>query len=202
MTTGPTTEEITCKAILPGDSGIGKTCIIKRLCENAYNALSTSTIGASAKTKIICYSNTQRIKLQVWDTAGQECYRSLNKIFYRDAKIVILVYDITIRKSFEELKHYWYRQVETTCEKDPIIGIAGNKCDRYVEEQVSESEVKEFAEKIGAIFKYTSAFSGDGIIELFKELGAKALNIPLVNPNKTNILTIEPKEQKKHRKCC
>lgn len=202
MTTNPTTEEITCKAILLGESGIGKTCIIKRLCENSFDSLQSSTIGASAKTKILCYSNTQRIKLQVWDTAGQECYRSLNKIFYRDAKIVILVYDITIRKTFEELKHYWYRQVETICEKNPIIGIAGNKCDKFVEEQVNESEVKEFAEKIGAIFKYTSAFSGDGINELFKELGAKVLKIPLDNPNKTNILNINPKDEKKHKKCC
>ena len=192
-------DELTCKAILLGNSSIGKTCIIKRLCENSYDMSTTLTLGASAQTKTICFSNTKRLRLEVWDTAGQECYRSLNKIFYRDAKIVILVYDITNRKTFEDLKYYWYRQVESSCEKNPIIGIAGNKCDLFTEEQVSEEEGKEFAMKVGATFKIVSALNGTGVNELFKELSAKVFDIRKDAEKKNNIIL---KEKKKEKKCC
>lgn len=199
--TALSTEELTCKAILLGNSNIGKTCIIKRLCENSYDDLTPVTLGASAKTKTICFSNTKRLKLQVWDTAGQECYRSLNKIFYRDAKIVILVYDITNRKTFEDLKYYWYRQVESCCERNPIIGIAGNKCDLFNEEQVSDEEAKEFSIKIGATFKIISALTGTGINELFKELSAKVFDIKIGGNTKVNNITLKENKKKK-KKCC
>lgn len=196
----PPSEELTIKAILLGNSNIGKTCIIRRLCENSYDETTTSlTLGACAQTKTICFSNTKRLKLAVWDTAGQECYRSLNKIFYRDAKIVILVYDITNRKTFEDLKYYWYRQVESSCEKNPIIGIAGNKCDLFNEEQVSEEEGIEFAMKVGATFKIVSALNGVGVNELFKELSAKVFNIKK-EPEKKNSIILKEKQKKK--KCC
>ena len=192
-------DELTCKAILLGNSSIGKTCIIRRLCENSYDMSTTLTLGASAQTKTICFSNTKRLKLEVWDTAGQECYRSLNKIFYRDAKIVILVYDITNRKTFEDLKYYWYRQVESSCEKNPIIGIAGNKCDLFTEEHVSEEEGQECAMKVGATFKIVSALNGTGVNELFKELSAKVFDIRKDAEKKNNIIL---KEKKKEKKCC
>ena len=117
----PQIETITCKAILLGESGIGKTCIIRRLCTDSYDSNSIATVGSSCSVKVIEYPTHQRIKFEVWDTAGQESYRSLNKIFYRDAKIVILVYDITNRKSFDELQHYWARQLDSTCLNCSII---------------------------------------------------------------------------------
>ena len=132
----PQIETITCKAILLGESGIGKTCIIRRLCTDSYDSNSIATVGSSCSVKVIEYPTHQRIKFEVWDTAGQESYRSLNKIFYRDAKIVILVYDITNRKSFDELQHYWARQLDSTCLNCSIIGIAANKSDLFDKEQI------------------------------------------------------------------
>ena len=197
-------DELTCKAILLGNSSIGKTCIIRRLCENSYDMSTTLTLGASAQTKTICFSNTKRLRLEVWDTAGQECYRSLNKIFYRDAKIVVLVYDITNRKSFDELQHYWARQLDSTCLNCSIIGIAANKSDLFDKEQISEEEGVEFANSLDAVFKLTSAFKGSGINELFKKLGEKLLNInqePVVNQSIT-LDEDQIKKKKEKPSCC
>ena len=200
----PQIETITCKAILLGESGIGKTCIIRRLCTDSYDSNSIATVGSSCSVKVIEYPTHQRIKFEVWDTAGQESYRYLNKIFYRDAKIVILVYDITNRKSFDELQHYWARQLDSTCLNCSIIGIAANKSDLFNKEQISEEEGVEFANSLDAVFKLTSAFQGSGINELFQKLGEKLLNInqePVVNQSIT-LDEDQIKKKKEKPSCC
>lgn len=102
------------KAVLVGETGIGKTCIIQRLCFGEYKENPESTIGSATDKKILDYGQ-EKLTLEIWDTAGQEVYRSLNRIFYKDAKIVVLVYDITNRVTFEEIKKYWFNQVRTIC---------------------------------------------------------------------------------------
>ena len=89
-----------CKVVLLGESGVGKTCIISRFINNTFDDNGMSTTGGKS------------IKFDIWDTAGQEKYRALTKIFYKDASIAILVYDITRRESFEELKNYWFNQIK------------------------------------------------------------------------------------------
>ena len=102
-----------CKVILVGESGVGKTCIIVRFVSEEYKEETISTTGASYASKIMEFSDYKKsIQFQIWDTAGQEKYRGLTKLFYKDAKIVILVYDITRRKSFDEIKNYWYNQIK------------------------------------------------------------------------------------------
>ena len=76
------------------------------------------------------------LTFDIWDTAGQEKYRSLAKIFYKDAKAVVLVYDVTNEKSFNEMKDYWYEQIKQLGDKDIIIAIAANKSDLYEEKKV------------------------------------------------------------------
>ena len=116
------------------------------------------------------------MQFDLWDTAGQEKYRSISMIFYKDAKIAILVYDITRRETFEQIKEYWYKQVKESSTSDIIIAVVGNKCDLFDKEQVKEEEGKEFSNQIGAIFKSTSCFHNVGIQELFKDIGIKFLN--------------------------
>ena len=88
------------KVVIIGESGVGKTCIIERFCQNKFTQSTVSTIGAAnASAKV--YIREKAYDLDIWDTAGQELYRSLNKIFYKNAKIAILVYDITKKASFE-----------------------------------------------------------------------------------------------------
>jgi len=155
-----------CKVVLLGDSGVGKTCIISRYISGAFDQNSPTTNGASYASKIVEITN-KSVSLDIWDTAGQEKYKSLTKFFYKDAKVAILVYDITQKESFTNMKQYWYEQLKEFGSKDIIIGVAGNKCDMYEKEDVSENEGKEFAEQIGAFFEMTSAKNNTGINDLF-----------------------------------
>jgi small GTP-binding protein len=101
-----------CKTILIGETGVGKTSIIARYINNKYEEGIMSTHGANYISKNVEFEEyNESINFQIWDTAGQEKYRGLTKIFYKDAKIIILVYDISSRKSFEEIKNYWYKQI-------------------------------------------------------------------------------------------
>ncbi len=102
------------KLVLLGESGVGKTSIIKRYIKDEFDDGQIATKCASFDTKIIKLDefNEKYIKLNIWDTAGQEKYRALSKIFYKEASAAILVYDTTNKKSFEEIKDYWYNQVK------------------------------------------------------------------------------------------
>ena len=103
-----------CKVVLLGESGVGKTCIISRYTNNTFEENIMSTTGASYCGKAMTFDEYggKTIKFEIWDTAGQEKYRALTKIFYKDAAVAILVYDITRRKSFDEIKNYWYNQIK------------------------------------------------------------------------------------------
>ena len=109
-----------CKVVLLGESGVGKTSIISRFINNVFGENIISTTGASYAGKTMTFDEFERnaIKFEIWDTAGQEQYRSLTKIFYKDAAAAILVYDITRKNSFLELKNYWYDQVKETAPKN------------------------------------------------------------------------------------
>ena len=127
-------------------------------------------------TKQVYYEKTdQKINYEIWDTAGQEKYRSLTKIFYQDSKVTLLVYDITRKDSFEAIKNYWYTEVRDNSPQDVIIAIVGNKSDLYEYEEVTEDEVKEFAKSINAIYQQTSACNGSGVKELFDMIGNKII---------------------------
>ena len=163
-----------CKVVLVGDSGVGKTCIISRYISGAFNQNSPSTNGASYASKLITFEDLKKsISLDIWDTAGQEKYKSLTKFFYKDAAVAILVYDVTNRNSFESMKNFWYGQIQDFGSKNIILGVAGNKCDMYEKEEVNENEGKEFAESIGAFFEITSAKNNTGINELFETASNK-----------------------------
>ena len=102
-----------CKVVLIGESGVGKTSIISRYITNTFKSQMVSTLGANFVTKnVIMEDENQSIKFEIWDTAGQERYRALTKVFYKNAPVCILVYDITKKKTFEELKNYWVKEIK------------------------------------------------------------------------------------------
>ena len=154
------------KITLIGDSGVGKTCIIGRFTSNRFDTDSLSTEGVSYSKKEYQYKD-KILQLDLWDTAGQEKYRSLGKHFYKDSFIVILVYDITIRETFDNLKNIWLDDITNFGEEYKVLAIVGNKCDLYEQEAVSEEEARQFATEHDAIYMTVSAKNGTNINELF-----------------------------------
>ena len=162
---------IPIKVILVGDSGVGKTSIIGRFI-NQYKSNVESTITTSFYSKIETIKDHE-LNFQIWDTVGQEQFRSLNSIFFKDAHICLLVYDITREDTFSSIKDYWYSSVIENGGEGIIIGVAGNKNDLYMNEKVDRQEVRDFCNEINALFRFTSAVQNESIEELFKELGKK-----------------------------
>ena len=151
------------KVVLLGESGVGKTSIINQFTYHKFDPDCISNISAQFVAKTIEYQGYGTIKYDLWDTAGQERYRSMAKIFYKDAKVIIFVYDITNQTSFDELKNYWFEQTKTNCEQDVILAIAANKSDLYGDQAISEEVGQKYADEIGAIFQTTSAMNDNGI---------------------------------------
>ena len=106
-------ESVICKVVLIGESGVGKTSIISRYTTNTFKENLMATPGANFLTKLVPFKDEKEsIKFEIWDTAGQEKYRSLAKVFYKNAAACVLVYDITNKKSFDELKNYWISEIK------------------------------------------------------------------------------------------
>ena len=200
------------KLVFIGDSGVGKTCIISRFLKGTFDDNQQTTDGASYASKSIDV-NGKSLVLDIWDTAGQERYKSLTKFFYKGAKMAILVYDITRKESFDNIKSFWYNQIKEYGDEGILLGIAGNKSDKYDEEAVPEEEAREYAKSIGAVFQLTSAQNNSGINELFKSMGAKYLDPnakvdePEQNQNKNIKIDAQEhkqkdNEQKKKKGCC
>ena len=159
------------KVVLLGESFVGKTSLINTYVKNSFSDKLNMTVSASSFSKII-ETEKGKYNLKLWDTAGQEIYRCLNKIFIKDCQIVIFVYDITRKKTLEELE-YWYEYSETCLGKDKVVyGVLANKIDLFNKENeikeeyeelgleinyVNGNEGKDFANKIGALFCETSA---------------------------------------------
>ena len=167
-------DQLAGKAVLVGELQTGKTSLILRLTENSFFPDQRSTLVSSITDYHGEYKSNP-FHLLVWDTSGQEKFRSLNQIFYRDAIIVILVYDITRRETFTELETYWIKQIKETCPAETVICVVGNKADLFQKQEVTEDEGRNFAKKHDAIFALTSCFNGDGVKELFDEAAERAI---------------------------
>ena len=202
------------KITLIGDSGVGKTCIIGRFTSNQFDLDSLSTEGVSYSKKEYKFED-KILQLDLWDTAGQEKYRSLGKHFYKDSFIVILVYNVTLRESFENLKNIWLDDITNFGEEFKVLAIAGNKCDLYEQEAVSEDEARAFAKEHDAIYMNVSAKEGTNIKELFNACIKKYFeqnfqvnkkekkkkmedSIVIKNKKKKN----EKKKEKEKKGCC
>ena len=204
------------KVVLVGESGDGKTSIITQFIDQTFQEDIQSTTGGTFSTKSVVCDGGKILKFEIWDTAGQEKYRSLTTMFYKDANAAVMVYDVTRKDSFEEMKNYWAIQIKDNSPENIILAIAANKSDLIEQETVDEEEARNFAKELNAIFVTTSAKSSEGINSLFEEIAKKysgATNItikeeedgeePQVQEQKnTNTVKIENpgKEVKKPKK--
>ena len=181
------------KLVFLGDTEVGKSCLITRFIKGVFETNLKETTKANYVSKTIEIPDIgESITFDIWDTNGREKFKSMTRIFYQGAKMAILVYDTTRKESYDNIKNWWYKDIKEHGDPDIVIGIAGNKSDRYDDEEVPEQEAREFAESIGAVFSLTSAQNNSGIDELFKDMGKKYLC-----PNSSTIESdIQKPEQK------
>ena len=164
------------KVVLVGESGVGKTSIISQFTTHKFDPHRETSLSAQFVSKTLDFPEIGKsIKFEIWDTAGQEKYRALAEIFYRDARVIVFVYDITREYSFQELKKYWYEETKSKTSGNPLLAVVGNKVDLYNDLKVNNKEGSSFAEEIGGIFQTTSALSDSGITTLFENIGKTVL---------------------------
>ena len=201
-------DNISCKVVLVGDTGVGKTSIIERYINDKYDGNQKTTLVSSYTFKKIDIKKYNKsVSLDIWDTAGQEVYRSLSKNFYLNASIGILVYDISRKASFESIRDYWYEQLKTFGEEKMIFDVVGNKTDLFQREEVPENEARNFAKSINAGFHLVSCKDCVGIKDLFEDCGRKYLeDNDLIkedsNKKNKNKIVLEEGKKREKKKCC
>ena len=208
----------TFKVVLLGESGVGKTSIISQFTNSEFKDDFETSTGGTFSSKSFTYNDDKILKFEIWDTAGQERYRALTKMFYKETNAVILVYDITRKKSFEELQNYWVEQIKEFAPENIIIAVVANKSDLSENEEVEEEVARNYAQDLNALFCTTSAKSSFGINDLFLQIAKRhtgAENIKIKNDedeelqgkeemNKRGTMKITKEKilKKKKKKCC
>lgn len=172
------------KFILIGDSTVGKTCILTRFVDGWFKTDSDPTIGVEFGSKVIRCKSGVTVRLQVWDTAGQESFRSITRSYYRGAIGALLVYDITNSASFENLPTWLKDSLDATNQNIGLV-LVGNKVDLEGERQVDKNVAKEFSKENNLLFMETSAKNGQNIEKIFQILSEQILakiEAGLINP--------------------
>lgn len=197
-----------CKITLVGDTGVGKSSIIGRFVTGIFIEDMSSTTGLNYSQKLY-EKDGKKVNLNLWDTAGQEKFRSLGRNFYKNSYIIIIVFDITNRMSFINAKEVWYNEIKNYGEKYKFLSLVGNKSDKYEVEEVTEEEAISFAKEIDAKFFLVSAHTGDGIDKMFHTLADNFFDeefMSKVDQSKEDRLDsiILKKEDLKHKSinCC
>ena len=171
-------KEFEIKICLLGDVSVGKTSIASRFCKNMFNENYINTIGGAYQQQNIILNNGVKMKLHIWDTSGQDRFRSMTNLYYRDAQVAILTYDVTNEQSLDSLS-YWLKELNDKVDQDNmLLCLAGNKNDvDPKEKKVPVQKGKEFAEKNNMLFYETSAKTGAGVKELFQAIATKEYSI-------------------------
>jgi Ras-related protein Rab-10 len=159
------TYDLLFKLLLIGDSGVGKTCVLFRFSDDTFNTTFISTIGIDFKIKTVELQG-KKIKLQIWDTAGQERFHTITTSYYRGANGILLVYDITNPKSFDNISK-WLRNINEHASEDVERMLIGNKCDMDDKRLISEERGRGVAEENGIKFFETSAKDNINIEQAF-----------------------------------
>ena len=151
---------INLKIIFVGDVSVGKTSVIERFINNNFKDDYTCTIQAEQKTKIINEDSNTSIRMDIWDTAGQEKFRSLTRQYYRDSQGAIIVFDITKKRTFDSLQT-WIDDIQDYSDKDIPIIIVGNKSDLIDEREVSENNINEFLNDKYTYFEVSAKYGNN-----------------------------------------
>lgn len=156
------------KIVILGDTCVGKSCILMRFVKNSMLHTHLSTIGIDSSTKSITTERGKAI-LQIWDTAGQEKFRSISQSYIRNADAIILVYDVTSDDTFHHVST-WMEAIHNLAKQDLPVILVGNKIDMVNERKITTEEGKNLADKYKILFKEASAMDGKGVTEAFTML--------------------------------
>jgi len=159
------------KYIIVGDTAVGKSCLLLQFTDKRFQPVHDLTIGVEFGSRTITIEGNQ-VKLQIWDTAGQEKFRSITRSYYRGAAGALLVYDITRRETFEHLTT-WLEDCRKFSNQNIVIMLIGNKCDLENKRAVSNEEGEAFAKQHGLTFLETSAKTAENVENAFLETAKK-----------------------------
>ena len=187
------------KILILGDSSVGKTCILKRYTDNTFQDAYLSTIGFDFKFKLVDLNNGKQVKVQLWDTAGQERFRTIAKSYYKGAHGILLIYDVTNRKSYENIKK-WITQIKDEASNKVSIILVANKIDCEDKRQVTKEEGESLAKSCNLPIFEASAKDSININESFQllieNIYENISNIILQNNTKLN------NSQNNKKGCC
>ena len=172
------TKVIEAKIVLLGDVSVGKTSIASRYCKNSFNDHHINTIGGAYQQQKVVLNNGAMVKLHIWDTSGQERFRAMTNLYYRDAQVAILTYDITNESSFNSIE-FWIKELRYKVENENmILCLVGNKCDVNINERkIMTNKGKNYANENNMIFYETSAKTGEGVKDLFVTIANKVYEL-------------------------
>ena len=208
VTSGDVREDYKLKVVIVGDSGVGKSNLIKRFTTNEFLANSKATVGVEFLSK--SYKINDKIfKIEMWDTAGQERYKSITSAYYKGAKGALVVYDTTSAQSFENVDK-WYNEIKEKTGKDIKLILIGNKIDLAEQKVVNTDEALAKAKTWGIPLMETSAKSAvnvkeafhDLLKEMYLEMNKNMQNVENKNLENNNGVQLDVNEKKEKKRCC
>ena len=155
------------KFIIVGDSSVGKSNILLRFSRNIFDSGHQATLGIEFANKHLIYNNTDYL-IQIWDTAGQENFRSVTRAYYKASAVAMVVYDITKEETFEHIQS-WLKDCKDLAPKTVLLVLVGNKTDLEDQRVISKERGENLAKENNMMFFETSAKSGKGIEEAFQK---------------------------------
>ena len=185
------------KILLLGDSTVGKTCFLLRYTDDTFLDLHMATIGLDYRLKTMILDDQKMVKVQLWDTAGQDKFRAITRNYYKGARGIILIYDVTNIKSYENIKK-WINEIKDEISDKVTIILIGNKIDNVVQRKITKEQGEKLASDYNVAFFETSAKTGEGINESVLYLVKKIMETdPEVKSRGKNL-----KIKTKTKKCC
>mmetsp|Transcript_19784 Transcript_19784/g.58880 ORF Transcript_19784/g.58880 Transcript_19784/m.58880 type:complete len:204 (+) Transcript_19784:271-882(+) len=188
------------KLLMIGDSAVGKTSLLLRYANDTFSSTFITTIGIDFKIKTISLGG-KRVKLQIWDTAGQEQFRTITRSYFRGAQGIVLVYDITDRRTFNSVRS-WMAQITDHADNQVNKILVGNKCDNEGKRKVSFDEGQQLAREYGVAFLEASAKTNVNVTEAFQAIAQQVVGrIPRGRPETTSY-ELKPQARGKGKCAC
>ena len=191
------------KILLLGDTSVGKSCLLLRFCDNSFQEAHLTTIGLDFRLKTINLKEDRKVKIQIWDTAGEDRFRSITRNYYKGAKGILLIFDVTDKETFTHVRD-WIERIHEESPEGITICLVGNKIDMNESRVISNEEGKKIADEFKIPYFETSAKSNIGVEEVFTYL-VKEVDTIYMNEHKEEVgrkTVLNQKTKNKKKKCC